>query len=300
MEASRLSVNATAYRGGASLEPVLRAAWWSALSVIFLLCAMLLARRIAGELRQPIRGEVLIALGLVAAGLASLLRLARVSSPASPPDWRDRAGRLFAPGLCVLFFGTAVSLPGTPAWALSVFWCTLLVAESMWWYFAAGLSYPVIRWPQRRRVVAVKSGQSPLPAGFRKLGIDAADMIELTDEEEEIEPSLPARVTQQFTRLNSEPAGELLVGLVRAGFAGGERSQNVHLAFCPPFEGTPALHAEQIEGPSVSIKAAQVESYGARLELKLAARADASESVIIRFQVSWTPQEETHPSPDRN
>jgi hypothetical protein len=279
---------------------VFRAAWWSALAVIFLLCTMLLARRIAGELRQPVQGEGLIALGLVAAGLASLLRLARVSSPVSPPDWRDRAERLAAPGLCVLFFGTAVSLPGSPAWALSIFWCTLIAAESLWWYFTAGLSRPVIRWPQRRRVVAVRSAPSPLPAGFRELGIDAADMIELSDEEEELEPSLPAKVTQQFTRLLSEPAGETLVGLVRAGFAGGERSQNVHLAFCPPFEGTPVLHAEQIEGPSVSIKAAQVESYGARLELKLAARSDESESVIIRFQVCWTPQDDAHPSPDRN
>jgi hypothetical protein len=95
---------------------------------------------------------------------------------------------------------------------------------------------------------------------------------------------VPANVVQQFTRVR-ESGGESLFGVLRGDFAPGERTQNLHLAFCPPLARTPELSFEQVSGPPASFKAAQVETFGARLEVRLATPSEEAACVLVEFSV---------------
>ena len=68
--------------------------------------------------------------------------------------------------------------------------------------------------------------------------------------------------------------------------AAGQRTHNVHLAFCPPFARTPELAVEQVDGPRCRIKTVQLLPYGARLEVKLAAAAESATGVLLKFCAS--------------
>ena len=74
-----------------------------------------------------------------------------------------------------------------------------------------------------------------------------------------------------------------LSGWLRMPFAAGQRTGSMHVAFCPPFAATPELAVEQIDGPEVRIKTAQLLPYGARLDLKLAAAAEEPTAVLLQF-----------------
>ena len=144
----------------------------------------------------------------------------------------------------------------------------------------------VWRWPRRSPADATRLA---VPAARDQLErqLPPPDIGDETHEEEDIDDVLPWEVTQQLTRRHDSDGRDLMLGYLRGGFEPGERSQNLHVAFCPPFEGTPALAVHQMSGPPVAIKLAQVETYGARLELKLAAKTGQTESVVVQFEAHW-------------
>lgn len=76
---------------------------------------------------------------------------------------------------------------------------------------------------------------------------------------------------------------EELSGWLRLPFAAGQRTGSVHVAFCPPLCVTPKMEVEQIEGPAVRIKTAQLLPYGARFDLKLAVPTEESTAVLLQF-----------------
>jgi hypothetical protein len=90
-------------------------------------------------------------------------------------------------------------------------------------------------------------------------------------------------VTQQLMRSRTADGTEELSGWLRPAFAAGQRTGSIHVAFCPPFAGTPELAVEQIGGPEARIKTAQLLPYGVRLDLKLAATADQPTTVLLQF-----------------
>ena len=93
----------------------------------------------------------------------------------------------------------------------------------------------------------------------------------------------PDNLLQQLTLSREADGRQRLDGWVRACMAAGQRTEAVHVAFCPPFPRTPELSWEQVSGPAARIQTAQLMPYGARLELKLAAAAAAPTSVLVRL-----------------
>jgi hypothetical protein len=93
----------------------------------------------------------------------------------------------------------------------------------------------------------------------------------------------PAEVLQQLTRSQAADGTEELFGWIRLPFAVGQRTGCIHVAFCPPLCVTPEVTVEQIEGPDARIKTAQLLPYGARFDLKLAAAAESSTTVVLQF-----------------
>jgi len=285
--------------GGADdeLHQVARAVWTATLVALVLLCTLLVLRRLEGQFRQPLSPLALVAVALLGTVVVGALRLSWPHRPAARRHRSEISQRLFAPAGCLMLLAVSVSLPDSHPAALAAFWMIVLVAESGWWY--AGLRGRISLSPQIgtlwQRVTTRRA--MALPAAFQRLGQHRPTEVEVTEEEDEELESLPAEVTQRLTRLRVGDDGELVFGLVRAGFDAGERSQNIHLAFCPPLEGSPALTVQQVAGPAVTIKTAVAESYGARLELKLTAKPAQLETVVIRFEALWQPrlsQEQTN------
>ena len=98
------------------------------------------------------------------------------------------------------------------------------------------------------------------------------------------ELSLPDDVCQQITRSQSPHRGDTIAGVLRALFQPGERSRNLHVAFCPPMPGRPLVEVVQLSGPRTRVKAADIQSFGVRFDLRLATVSAQEEDVLIHFE----------------
>ena len=233
------------------------------LSLLGLLTAaalMVVARRLAGALANPLEPATLLTTGILVAAAAAAIRLGWFFSPAHPARRLDRAVMLLT-SLSVAALGAGLCLPDTPAVGKFLL-CTLLGAEESWawaWHIRHSISLPVPRPP------------SPAPTPRARLSLDPDVAV------------LPEEVTQQLTRSQAADGAEELSGWLRTAFAAGQRTGSIHVAFCPPFAATPELEVEQLDGPEARIKTAQLLPYGARLDLKLAAAAEEPTSVLLQF-----------------
>ena len=103
--------------------------------------------------------------------------------------------------------------------------------------------------------------------------------------------SLPGDVCQQITRSQSPHSGDTIAGVLRALFQPGERSRNLHVAFCPPLPDRPSVEVVQLSGPRMRVKAADVQAFGVRFDLRLAAVSTQLEDVVIHFASRTHPLE---------
>lgn len=244
---------------------------------------MLLARRLGGYLSQPLPAPGLIGFGLFLGGCSvGVAWLAGARGVA--------AGRFLKLGAALAWLpaAVAVSLPNTSAWALGLFWLLLLAVPAAVW-----------AWDRRlqRRTAAVGSAAgehttAELEAPEREATPGQATSLAAAD----APPSLPAGVLQQWTRRQVEEAVDLLEGGVRIIFEPGERTQVAHVAFCPPFPGTPETEIEIVEGSDSATFSQQVYSYGLRIEVRRK-EATKQESLVLWVTAAWAPAAQS-PTPE--
>jgi hypothetical protein len=98
-------------------------------------------------------------------------------------------------------------------------------------------------------------------------------------------------VSQRFIRRLTRLGEEVVEGACRARFAVGQRTENCHVAFCPPLPTSPQGSCRQTEGPSARIKVAQVLPQGIRVELRLAEPAEDDASVVLEFSARSDPHQ---------
>ncbi len=231
------------------------------LGLLFAAGATIVSRRLAGALQTPLAPAMLLAAGVMASAAAAGVRLGWPLSEAANSDRRHDRAVMLLTSLAVVGLAAGLCLPGTPAagiWSL----CVLLIGEESWaWmrYVRQTSLPPIARFP------------SPVPRHLLPAAIDAETAIPRED------------VTQQLTRTRAADGVEELSGWLRLCFASGQRTGSIHVAFCPPFATAPELEVEQLDGPEARIKPVQLLSYGARLDLKLAATADEASSVLLQF-----------------
>jgi hypothetical protein len=179
--------------------------------------------------------------------------------------------------LAVAALGAGLCLPGTSAVGMFLLW-TLLGAEESWaWGWRVRHSFDALPSAPRQAVRTDSAHAGPSRPNRGGMTSRAAPTLEA----EEI--ILPKGITQQLTRSQAADGVEELSGWLRIAFVAGQRTGSVHVAFCPPFAATPELVVEQLEGPEARLKTAQLMSYGARLDLKLAAAAEEPTSVLVQF-----------------
>ena len=265
-----------------ALAPYLRSAVTALLAVAAVFIA---SRRLAGALGTSLGPFPLLIAGGLLAGLAWIAH-----APAQ--TGRLRAGNTLI-SLAMLVIAASLSfLPGSHAIALLGFWA-VIVGEELWaWRMerAAG-GAPAQRVGER----GAKSGErgagrspsySPLPYSGAGQGV-RAPVPAGSGLTEEIEPTEPAAdVLQQLTLRTTAEGGQELSGWLRIRLIAGQRTGNLHVAFCPSFDRVPQVQAEAVSGPDCRIKAAQVLPYGARLDVKLDEAAAKDESVLVWFHAA--------------
>lgn len=267
---SATAATPTARRSALPLDRVCLLLAATAGAVLCVLAVCIVIRRLAGGLQQPLDASNLILTALLLITAASTARL----------GWRSLGASRNATILVWLYFATittvvvlvaaSISRSESPAWALAVFWLSCVAAETSWWIVT-------LRRHAWRNAVRALANDTDTRVSESHSARPAAD---LTDS-----PQLRAEVTQQLTRARGEHGGELLYGLLRADFQAGERTQTLHVAFCPPLDKLPELTVEQIEGPHLSIKPTQVETFGARLDLRLEKPARGPSSAVVELHV---------------
>ena len=198
--------------------------------------AMILWRRLAGALVNPLGAVALSTVVALAIAAAAVVRLSQR---------QNRAVMIFT-SLAMAILIVALCLPGTPVVAVIVVSLLFVVEESWAW----------------SHLLRLRSGHRP-----------------------------SEQIIQQLTRTLASDGTESLCGLLRTPIAAGQRTANVHVAFCPPLAAVPELVVEQTAGPPARIKTAQLLPYGTRLDLKLAAAAPQPATVTLRFSAR-TPRQQ--------
>jgi hypothetical protein len=229
----------------------------------------LCARRASGALIEPLRPEILIALGLV-------LALAAMSFRASLPEINGMGDRkrLYlawaAPSAVLLLWLIGLTVEGTSGsgW-LGL--CGLALAEEAWSW--RRLPQPLVA------PVAANSAPRGTPRTAPSDPISSGLALHL-------EPNEPLEaISQQISRLLQEDGSESIEGWIRVAFEPGQRSAAAHLAICPPLDRLPECFAEQMEGLAAQVKIGLVLPYGVRFEVKLDEPAEEAGSVIVEFSV---------------
>jgi hypothetical protein len=230
-------------------------------TLVLFLCLVVIVRGLLGAFEAP----TFLAFPMLAAAaaelLASLFRL--VWSRLYPDATRLRSlmTRLGVPSIGVVCVAVALSMTPASSWAVGFVWMIVLGGEVAWWY------------PATQRL-CLHSEERVATAAVDSEPLDVVD-------EEELAPN----VTQQITRSRNDEGVEVISGVLRAEFAPGERTHNLHVAFCPPLMYEPTVVTHQLDGSPLIVKVAQSEIFGARIELRLTAAAVESELSTIYFEV---------------
>ncbi len=235
--------------------------------VALMAVAMLLAvRRLAGGLAVPLPPPALIGTGLSIATAAAGLRFVpcghRIASK------RMRWLFLIAPTVAVVVASAAISLPESSTAGVSTMWCIVLAIEIA--------SYAAVRLRWRRA-----SSQPVRPSRQRR---KKEPEVRFDIAHAGGPPHILAEgLAQQIERGVTDESDEFCHGLLRANFAASQRTETVHVSFCPPFMTVPEFHVEQVDGPDAKVKVAQVLPYGARVEVRLNRAPSESVQTVLEF-----------------
>jgi len=241
-----------------------------ALGLFLLLFLVLFTRQRAGLLTQPVPAGGLVTLG----GLLSILftwfhatHWQRFTNhrinPAGYVEW------MLPLVLATLVTLSVGSVPGSSQTALWAMWGFLGTSEIAWI-----LALLITRRAQRSDVRT-----SPVAIPDQPVLMDPAEPG-ITDT---FMDTAAGALTQQMTRSLQEDGSELIFAATQADFEAGQRTQTVHLAFCPPLQHPPSMECNQLDGPTCRIKVAESQIYGARFEIRLQDRC--TQPVQVCFQV---------------
>ena len=244
----------------------------SGLVSLNLVALSLLLRRIA-IVAEPIPPAVIVGGGVAMIMLTLASRELTLALPLALPRWAIAALGSSA----VLLSCTGLSVPPTSIFAAISVWAIAICLEVAHWMFRSGLDTPAwLAMPTTGEFVSADPKQSPLTSepSIEPLGGD-----EPIDEE----GTLADEVLSQLTRSRSEAGGEVIYGLLRAEFAIGERQHWLNVAFCPPLPSRPTCSAHFADDANALLEVEEVETYGARLMVRLPKPAEEPTSLVVEM-----------------
>jgi hypothetical protein len=266
---------------------------------------LLMLRRSAGALAEPLSAGTLVLVGICVA--TAVVGSRYLSGRVACPEARALSHVLqWGPTLAVAMFAVALAVEGTSMPAMALYLALIVGAEFfaergawIWGKARASVSSFKLRPNAKKETqfeqplvqgslvdslatdeLAGTTAVSELP----ELEVESPDWESALANEslEELPEALLDGAWQQVTRAKT-PEGEMVTGWVKAEFQPGERTAVLHVAFCPPLDQIPNVQIEQLSGPAARIKAAQVLPQGARFEIRLNTPAVETESLMVAF-----------------
>ncbi len=104
------------------------------------------------------------------------------------------------------------------------------------------------------------------------------------DHANETVATLANHAQQSWTRFSDE-AGESITAIERVLFAPGQRHQTIHFSFVPSLIVIPEITTQIVEGPPATIRLDEIQTFGARLELKLSQKYEEPVELIIQIEM---------------
>ena len=240
-------------------------------ALVSVLCVVVLIRGLLRSFDVPASPLLLVVAALVTEAVVSFFRMIWLRLHPQAMASSALLARLAIPSFCVLCIAVAMSLTGATVWSVAMCWLVVAGGESAWWY-------PVLRTLQLHGLE--RTGAVSIRFESPQASAQEADDASI-DKCEEFDQNM----IQRITRSRNDNGIEFISGILRAEFVGGERSHNLHVAFCPPLAYEPAILVHQLEGPPLAIKIAQAEVFGTRIELRRVASTELSETAMICFEV---------------
>jgi len=262
----------TSYRAGSIDDPLSQIARQStalAAALVLLLCVFVAIRGSLGAFEAPESATFLVLVAITAELLASVFRIVWLRLHPGATRWSVLLTRLGLPSICVICVAIALSMTQEKSWPVASLWLVVAGGEFAWWH-------PELRAARHRisdHLAAVA------------VDLEVSDTVEVDDEHVDEEGEIAADVIQQVTRSRNDEGVEVISGVLRAEFTPGERTHNLHVAFCPPLAYDPAVITHQLDGSPLTIKVGQTEIFGTRIELRRAEAAGPAESATIYFEV---------------
>lgn len=256
-----------------------------ATSLLLLTGGWLLIRRLQGALESPLSMPALVFLGsalsITLVGQGFFER--RMVTFNGTTESSGAVLRRTLMTVAVLILGFAISHPGTSAVPLMVFWGLVVVGALRAWSPSALVRRVSVQW--RGDLSRDNHGdfEGAIEANEGSADRESPEATLLDKETESEDGELPADVSQRVLRARDERGAEIIYGSIRCEFAPGQRQQSVHIAFCPPLVSISEFTADQVLGPTVQIKPAMVETFGAAIEVKLASPGKGPAEVQIQF-----------------
>ncbi len=273
--------HAVTHRFRPALTGLLQSVLVTGSAMLWFVAVWMFVRRLTGQLQQPLGFLPMLTLGVVLVSVCALLRIGWRAIASNQPRLSHLVA-FVAPLPALSMLAVAVSMTGTSTSALFVFWGMLFVSEVLWWYFAWQRDW--IGPPTIAEPTSATSAAESVP--------EAADQDEATGElpsdvelgEGDAGNWLAEGMTQQLTRIDAPDGTQTVEGVLRSQFKPGERSRSLHVAFCPPLQSCPVTTVTQMSGPRSHIKAADVQTYGVRFDVRLASSSDLAEEVLLHFE----------------
>ena len=152
----------------------------------------------------------------------------------------------------------------------------LVVVECNWWIVS--LSSKSSGRPQQTTII-----KQQLLCDTIDTPAVAATILPL-DDTIETATTLLTHAQQSWTRFSDE-SGESITAIERVLFEPGQRHQTIHFSFVPSLIAIPEITTHIVEGPPASIRIDEMQTFGARLELKLSQKYEEPVELIIQIEM---------------
>jgi hypothetical protein len=225
------------------------AIWFSILLLGASVAVLFTSRRIAGALSDPLSGIQLVAAAITILVCAAALR--RIA-----PGRMETTAEFSLPGIAAFLLLAAVTLPGTPGWGIASAWLLFIAGESGAW---------LVFHPPRAVLRRLR----------REGTTDGEEQTGIVDE-----PALPPGLVQQMTRVR-DGDHESIHALFETRVPAGDHRGIAHLAFCPPLVSQPELTAHAVDCEDAEVRVTQIETFGARFEVRFTQPSEESRRVIV-------------------
>ena len=226
--------------------------------IVFALAVLLAARRVAGAMTTPLAP---LPLFLTAAALLLWLWCIRILLGGRPQNriahtqnWQSHLFQ-WAPFASLVLFAYACSYPG----ARIVDWLFWLSAIALAWFD---------------------------PPAFELRHAAAAPQLRIHGKPPAEMHAPDEQILQQLTRIRTSDGRVAIRGTLAAEFIQGQRSADLYVSFCPPFEHMPEVDTELADPDQAAVHLTQVLHHGAQLEVRLPRPALGDTTILVEVYAS--------------